>query len=29
MRKASLDVCRVLACMMVVLGHSGDALLGL
>ena len=23
MRKASLDVCRVLACMMVVLGHSG------
>ena len=23
MRKADLDVCRVLACMMVVLGHSG------
>ena len=23
MRKASLDVCRVLACMMVVLGHTG------
>ena len=23
MRKASLDVCRVLACMAVVLGHSG------
>ena len=23
MRKASLDVCRVLACMAVVLGHTG------